>query len=102
MTTDNLQTVLNKIKKENKNTLIVGDFNFDLLNHENNDQISKFLHMMIENSFQPCILEPTRIVQGNKPSLVDNIFSNSKERRKKERKPFILPLNLEKNTKTAL
>ena len=79
MTTDNLQTVLNKIKKENKNTLIVGDFNFDLLNHENNDQISKFLHMMIENSFQPCILEPTRIVQGNKPSLVDNIFSNSIE-----------------------
>ena len=79
ITTDNLQAVLNKIKKENKNTLIVGDFNFDLLNHENNDQISKFLHMLIENSYQPCILEPTRIVQGNKPSLVDNIFSNSIE-----------------------
>ena len=78
-TTENLQTIINKIKKENKNTLILGDFNFDLLNHENNDQISKFLHMMIENSFQPCILEPTRIVQGNKPSLVDNIFSNSIE-----------------------
>ena len=77
--TDSLQTVINKIKKENKNTLIIGDFNFDLLNHENNDQISKFLHMMIENSYQPCILEPTRIVQGNKPSLVDNIFSNSIE-----------------------
>ena len=78
-TTDNLQSVMNKLKKENKNTLIVGDFNFDLLNHENNDQISKFLHMMLENSYQPCILEPTRIVQGNKPSLVDNIFSNSIE-----------------------
>ena len=35
--------------------------------------------MMIENSYQPCILEPTRIIQGNKPSLVDNIFSNSIE-----------------------
>ena len=78
-TSDNLQATMNKIKKENKNTLIVGDFNFDLLNHENNDQISKFLHMMIENSYQPCILEPTRIVLGNKPSLVDNIFSNSIE-----------------------
>ena len=78
-TTDNLQSIIDKIKKENKNTLIVGDFNFDLLNHENNDQISKFLHMMIESSFQPCILEPTRIIQGNKPSLVDNIFSNSIE-----------------------
>ena len=77
--TDNIQAILNKIKKENKNTLLVGDFNFDLLNHESNDQISKFLHMMIENSYQPCILEPTRIIQGNKPSLVDNIFSNSIE-----------------------
>ena len=77
--TDNLQTILNKIKKENKNTILLGDFNFDLLNHENNNLISKFLHMLIENSYQPCILEPTRIIQGNKPSLVDNIFSNSIE-----------------------
>ena len=78
-TTENLQKVLNKIKRENKNTLILGDFNYDLLNHENSEHISKFLHMMIENSFQPCILEPTRIIFGNKPSLVDNIFSNSLE-----------------------
>ena len=77
--TDNLQNTLNIIKKENKNTIILGDFNYDLLNHENSDQISKFLHMMLENSFQPCILEPTRITLGNKPSLVDNIFSNSIE-----------------------
>ena len=25
---------------------------------------------------QPCITEPTRIIQGNRPSLVDNIFTN--------------------------
>ena len=77
--TDNLQLVMNKLKKENKNILIVGDFNYDLLNHENNDEVSKFLHMMVENSFQPCILEPTCITLGNRPSLVDNIFSNSLE-----------------------
>ena len=33
--------------------------------------------MMLNNSYQPCISEPTRIIHGNKPSLVDNIFSNS-------------------------
>ena len=77
--TDNLQTMINKIKKENKKTMIVGDFNHDLLNHEKNNEVSKFLNMMIENSYQPCILEPTRIILGNKPSLVDNIFSNSVE-----------------------
>ena len=31
---------------------------------------------MLENNFQPCILEPTRIIPDCKPSLVDNIFSN--------------------------
>ena len=35
--------------------------------------------MMLENGLQPCITEPTRIVPGSKPSLVDNIFSNSAE-----------------------
>ena len=35
--------------------------------------------MMLKNSYQPCIDEPTRIINGNKPSLVDNIFSNAVE-----------------------
>ena len=35
--------------------------------------------MMINNSYQPCITEPTRIVNRNRPSLVDNIFSNTVE-----------------------
>ena len=29
---------------------------------------------MLENHLQPCITEPTRIVEDNRPSLVDNIF----------------------------
>ena len=53
--------------------------NFDLLNHEHNANTSEFLNMMLENSLQPCIIEPTRIVPNSKPSLVDNIFSNSVE-----------------------
>ena len=76
---ENLQIIFNKLKREKKNILILGDFNYDLLNHDKNDEISMFLQLMMENSFQPCILEPSRIVLGNKPSLVDNIFSNSIE-----------------------
>jgi hypothetical protein len=74
-----LNSTLNKIRKENKKVLLAGDFNFDLLKHETVPNISDFLHMMLDNGFQPCITEPTRIVHGNKPSLVDNIFSNSIE-----------------------
>ena len=36
--------------------------------------------MMLDNNFQPCIIAPTRIVSGNKPSLVDNIFINTVEK----------------------
>ena len=32
---------------------------------------------MFQHSFQPCITEPTRITNTNKPSLVDNIFINT-------------------------
>ena len=74
-----LNETLAKIQKENKKVLIAGDFNFDLLKHEENTNINDFLQMMINNSYQPCITEPTRIVNGNKPSLVDNIFLNSVE-----------------------
>ena len=34
---------------------------------------------MYENSCQPCILKPTRIVDNQRPSLIDNIFINSIE-----------------------
>ena len=32
---------------------------------------------MFQNNFQPCITEPTRITNANKPTLVDNIFINT-------------------------
>ena len=72
-----LSNTLAKIHKEHKNVLIAGDFNFDLLKFDSSPIISEFLQMMLNNSYQPCITEPTRIVHGNKPSLVDNIYSNS-------------------------
>ena len=34
---------------------------------------------MHDYGFQPCITEPTRITNSNKPSLVDNIFINTFE-----------------------
>ena len=64
---------------ENKKVFLAGDFNFDLLKHQSNDNVGNFLQMMLDNSYQPCITEPTRIVNKSNPSLIDNIFSNSVE-----------------------
>ena len=74
-----LNESLSKINRENKKVFLAGDFNFDLLKHATNPNIGNFLQMMLNNGYQPCITEPTRIINGNKPSLIDNIFSNSVE-----------------------
>ena len=74
---DELVKTLKKIKKEKKKTIICGDFNFNLLNFDLDDKVNTFLCTMLEYGFQPCITEPTRITNSNKPSLVDNIFINT-------------------------
>ena len=73
---EKLKITLKKINREKKKTIICGDFNLNLLNFENDKQVSSFLNSMFQNNFQPCITEPTRITNANKPSLVDNIFIN--------------------------
>ena len=35
-----------------------------------------FVDVMYENFLQPCIIKPSRIINGQKPSIVDNIFTN--------------------------
>ena len=49
----------------------------NLLNFDQDKQANSFLSTMLQNNFQPCITEPTRITNANKPSLVDNIFINT-------------------------
>ena len=73
-----LDGTIKKIKDNHKTKIICGDFNYNLLNHEYNNHIKNFIDMMYSNFFQPCITEPTRIVGRNKPSLIDNIFINTR------------------------
>ena len=75
-----LEKTLQKIAKKNTLTFIVGDFNYDLLKVDNDKFAATFLNTMMANSFQPCILEPTRLIAGNRPTLIDNIFFNSIEK----------------------
>ena len=58
--------------------ILAGDFNYNLMKHEKNKYISEFLNFMTTNLFTPHIIRPTRFVEGQRPSLVDNIFVNDK------------------------
>ena len=74
-----LNTISSKLRKEKKTVFITGDFNINLLNIDSDDYTENFINLMLSNFFQPHILQPTRIIDNNRPSLIDNVFLNSIE-----------------------
>ena len=60
----------------NKTTVLLGDFNANLLNYDNDTDILDFLDYMYCNSLLPHITSPTRITARSK-TLMEKIFSNS-------------------------
>ena len=74
-----LNKTLEKLTYENKNLVLLGDFNIDLINFNNNTESSDFLETITSNSLMPLILQPTRITSHSK-TLIDNIFTNITEK----------------------
>ena len=72
-----MDKTISKLSNENKELYICGDFNIDLLQNESNTTSLNFLNLLNCNGFLPLILHPSRVVEGNKASLIDNIFSNN-------------------------
>ena len=70
-----LKNLLKKLDKEKKQVYLLGDFNLDLLQTENNDKIGEYYDILTSHLFVPHITLPTRITSTSK-TLIDNIFSN--------------------------
>ena len=70
-----LNKLLDNISKEQKSIFLLGNFNVNLLNYNEHNQINEFLDSLASNSFIPLILQPTRITSHSN-TLIDNIFSN--------------------------
>ena len=68
-----LKNLINNNSKY-KNNLIIGDFNFDISNHESINQ--EFLHILLENGYCPGFRNITRPSDRNNHSgtCIDNIF----------------------------
>ena len=73
-----LTSLLAKILQEEKTSLLMGDFNINLLNKDTDHNVSDFYDIWSSNFFAPYILQPTRLVKNSK-TLIDNIFLNSIE-----------------------
>ena len=69
-----LLPLFEKLSHENKQILIMGDFNINLLNYDDKN-IADFLNTMFSYSYLPFINTPTRVT-GHSKTLINNIFYN--------------------------
>ena len=74
-TNNHMMPLLDKVSNENKDIMIMGDFNVNLINCNDDKNTSNFLDTMLSHSFLPFITTPTRITRNTK-TLIDNIFYN--------------------------
>lgn len=71
----NMSDILSQIDTYHSFSLIMGDFNFDLLKSDFKPDIQKFLELFFLHSYLPLINRPTRC-SGEQISLIDNFFFN--------------------------
>ena len=62
-------------KTLSKTCYILGDMNYNLLNHEKHTQTKTYLNMLTSASFKPLITKPTRVTETNM-TLIDHIWTN--------------------------
>lgn len=68
---------LARLHNSSKVTLVTEDFSYDILKHEKNTIINKFLNLMHSNFFQYYNLEAAGVIADRRPSLMNTIFINT-------------------------
>ena len=72
-----MELTLKTVASENKEIYICGDFNIDLLKLNDVGSYLTYYNLLSSYGFLPLIIHPTRVVDNQVPSLIDNIFSNN-------------------------
>ena len=73
---------------KNKNSIITGDFNYNLFNIQHHEETNHFYNIMTSNSFRTITTKPTRITD-NSSTLIDHIWINDMSPSKIESKIVI-------------
>ena len=71
---DSLTSLLKTVKSSKNHTIIMGDFNYNLLEFDN-PHVNDFVQIMYEHKFYPTINKPTRITT-NSATLIDHIWTD--------------------------
>lgn len=67
--------LLSDLTASKRDIFLMGDFNIDLLKHNEHGPTNTFLNTVTSHYFLPTILRPTRITDTTR-TLIDNIFTN--------------------------
>jgi exonuclease III len=68
-----LNQLLSSVSSENKDFILMGDANIDLLNYKMHRPTTEYLDMLFCHGFIPSITNPTRIT-NNSATLIDHVF----------------------------
>ena len=75
---DHFSKTLDKVHKESRLGIIMGDFNINLQNCDSHAITGEFINLLSSYFFHPHTLQPTCIT-SHSATLIDNIFFNSLE-----------------------
>ena len=70
-----LNELLDKLSKENRNVLLLGDFNINLLNYDIHPLTNEFIDLFSSYYFLPHLLQTNRVTSNSK-TLIDSILIN--------------------------
>ena len=70
-----LNCIFHKTKKSNKKFHIAGDFNLNVLDHDNCKKVQNFLNLLYQNNMIPIINKPTRVTKKT-ATAIDHIITN--------------------------
>ena len=70
-----LNELLDKSSKENRNVLLLGDFNINLLNYDIHPLTNEFIDLFSSCYFLPHLLQTNRVTSNSK-TLIDSILIN--------------------------
>ena len=73
---NHISSILQKVQKENKSQLIMGDIN--LVNYDSHPETNGFINLMVSHYLLPHILHPVRVTD-HLAAIIDNIFFNTLE-----------------------
>ena len=71
-----LKTIFDDIRRNNKDRYLVGDFNINVLDYENNVKVKYFVNFAFQNSLITLINKPTRDTRTN-ATAIDHIVTNA-------------------------